>query len=175
MSCVFLPFLSLLDTVKFFRNSDPNFWFKIFLSYLKNHSACMLSRFSRVWPFVTPWAVAHQASLSVEFSRQEFWSGLPCPPPGDLPDPGIKPESLTSPALAAGFFTNSASWEAPKNGPSSQITGKKQAYSISRRDSAEKPTNQGTSALFFCCSGNTLLINRQSKKKPNKQKNTRQV
>ena len=47
------------------------------------------------------------------FSRQEYWSGLPCPPPGDLPDPGIEPASLTSPALAGGFFTTSATWAAP--------------------------------------------------------------
>ena len=47
------------------------------------------------------------------FSRQEYWSGLPCPPPGDLPDPEIAPESLTSPALAGGFFTTSATWAAP--------------------------------------------------------------
>ena len=47
------------------------------------------------------------------FSRQEYWSGLPCPPRGDLPDPGIKPVSLMSPALAGGFFTTSATWEAP--------------------------------------------------------------
>ena len=46
------------------------------------------------------------------FSRQEYWSGLPCPPPGDLPDPGIKPTSLMSPASAGGFFTASAPWEA---------------------------------------------------------------
>ena len=55
---------------------------------------CVLSRFSRVWLFVTPWTVAHQAPLSMGFSRQEYWSGLPCPPPGDLPNPGIKPRSL---------------------------------------------------------------------------------
>ena len=48
----------------------------------------------------TPWAVPHQASLSMGFSRQGYWSGLPCPLPGDLPNPGIKPVSLTSPALA---------------------------------------------------------------------------
>ena len=53
----------------------------------------------------------HQAPLSMEFSRQEYWSELPCPPPGDLPDPGIKLESLVSPALAGGFFTTSATWE----------------------------------------------------------------
>ena len=46
-------------------------------------------------------------------SRQEYWSGLPFPPPWDLPSPGIEPVSLTSPALAGGFFTTSASWEAP--------------------------------------------------------------
>ena len=55
--------------------------------------------------------VAHQAPLSMGFSRQEYWSGLPCPPPGDLPDPGIEPASLMSPALADGFFTTSAPWE----------------------------------------------------------------
>ena len=49
--------------------------------------------------------VAGQAPLSMEFSRQEYWSGLLCPPPGDLPDPGIKPMSPASPALAGGFFT----------------------------------------------------------------------
>ena len=47
------------------------------------------------------------------FSRQEYWSGLPCPPPGDLPDPGIEPTSLTSSALAGRFFIPSATWEAP--------------------------------------------------------------
>ena len=52
--------------------------------------------------FATPWTVACQAPLSMEFSRQEYWSGLPFPPPGDLPDLGIE---LVSPALAGGFFT----------------------------------------------------------------------
>jgi len=46
------------------------------------------------------------------FSRQEYWSGMPCPPQGDLPDPGVKPASLMSPALAGQFFTTSTSWEA---------------------------------------------------------------
>ena len=54
---------------------------------------------------VTPWTVAHQAPLSMGFCRQESWGGLPFPPPGDLPDPGIEPRSLASPALADGFFT----------------------------------------------------------------------
>jgi len=55
--------------------------------------------------FGTSWTVAPQALLSMGFSRQEYWSGLPCPPPGDLPDPGIEPVSLPSPALAGRFFT----------------------------------------------------------------------
>ena len=58
----------------------------------------VLGSFSRVWFLVTLWIVARQAPLSMGFSRQEYWSGLPCPPPGDLPEPGIKPESLMSPA-----------------------------------------------------------------------------
>ena len=72
-----------------------------------------LSGFSRVRLFVTLWTVACQASLSMGFSRQEYWSGLPCPPPGYLPNPGIKPISFTSPALVGGFFTTSTTWEAP--------------------------------------------------------------
>ena len=50
----------------------------------------MLSCFNHVQLLVTPWTIAHQASLSMGFSRQEYWSELPCPPPGDLPDPGVK-------------------------------------------------------------------------------------
>ena len=72
----------------------------------------MLSHFTHVWLFASLWTEALQAPLSVGFSRQKWWSGLPCPPLGDLPDPGIKPASLTSPTLAGGFFTTSATWEA---------------------------------------------------------------
>ena len=61
---------------------------------------------------VTPGTIAHQAFLSMGFPRQEYWSGLPCPLPGDLPDPGTEPASLVSPALAGGFFTTSTIWEA---------------------------------------------------------------
>ena len=74
---------------------------------------CMLSRFSPVRLLVTPWTVAHQAPLvSTVFSRQEYWSGLPSPSPGDLPDPGTEPTSLRSPAWAGGFFTTSTIGEA---------------------------------------------------------------
>ena len=57
---------------------------------------------SHVRLFATPWAVGHQASLSMGFFRQEYWSGVPFPPPGDLSDPGVK---LETHALAGGFFT----------------------------------------------------------------------
>ena len=72
----------------------------------------MLSHLSCVRLCVMVWTVAHQAPLSVGFSRQECWSGLLCPPPGDLPEQGIEPVSLKSPAMAGGFFTTSATWKA---------------------------------------------------------------
>ena len=74
---------------------------------------CVLRHLSRVQLFATPWTVANQVPLSMGFSRQESWSGLPCLPLGDLPDPGTEPASLTSPSLAGGFSTASATWEAP--------------------------------------------------------------
>ena len=64
----------------------------------------MLTHFSRV-QLCNLWTVAHQAPLSMGFSRQEYWSSLLCPPPGDLPNPGIKPLSLASPALQAGSLS----------------------------------------------------------------------
>ena len=66
----------------------------------------MPSRFSCVRLCVTPWTAARQAPLSLRFSRQEYWSGLPCPSQEDLPDPGIEP------ALAGGLFNTTATWEA---------------------------------------------------------------
>ena len=67
---------------------------------------------SHVQAFVAPWTVACQVPLSIEFSRQAYWSGLPFPTPGDLSGPEIKPTSLASPALASKFFTTSTTWEA---------------------------------------------------------------
>ena len=60
---------------------------------------------------VVPETAAHRVPLSMEFSRQEYWSGLPFPPPGDLPNAGIKPETPRSPESADGFFTTSATGE----------------------------------------------------------------
>ena len=75
---------------------------------------CMLSRFSQGQLFATAWTAAWQPPLGMGFSRQEYWSGLPCPPPGDLPNPGIKPTSLVSPILVVRFFTTNATWETLK-------------------------------------------------------------
>ena len=67
----------------------------------------MRSVFSHVQLFVTPWTAASQAPQPMKFSRQEYWSGLPFPSLGDLPNPGIEPASLASPTLTGGFFTTS--------------------------------------------------------------------
>jgi len=75
------------------------------------HGVCMLSHFNCVLLFVTLWTIAHQTPLSLELSRQEYWSGLTLPSPGDLPDPGIELTSLTTPALARGLFTTSTTWD----------------------------------------------------------------
>ena len=64
---------------------------------------------------VTPWTIAHQGPLSRGCSRQEYWNGLPCPPPRDLRYPGIKPASFISLALAGGFFTTRVTCEAQNN------------------------------------------------------------
>ena len=76
-----------------------------------SHACTVLGR---VQFFAASWAVAHQAPPSMGFSRQDYWSGLPFPTPGDLPDPGNKSVSPASPALAGGFFTTSTTWEAKK-------------------------------------------------------------
>ena len=77
------------------------------------HSTCVCvpSHLSRVCLFATPWTVARQAPLSMGFPRQEYWSGWPVASPRGLPSPGTEPTSL-SPALAGGFFTTRATWEA---------------------------------------------------------------
>ena len=88
----------------------------LFCSTQKYLCCAVLSQFSHVQLFVTLWAVACQAPQSMGFSRQEYWSELPCPLPGDLPNPGTEPESLMSYHLlpSGGFFTTSATWEVPK-------------------------------------------------------------
>ena len=109
----FLPFYYILEQggsthflcqradSKYFRFCEP-----YSLLYLLNSVVCALSR--HVGLFATLWTIACQAPLSRGFSRQEYWSGLPCPPPGDLLDAGIELVPLMSPALAGRFLTTSA-------------------------------------------------------------------
>ena len=81
-------------------------------SWITYMHACVLSYFSHIQLFTTPWTVAHQVPLSMGVSRQEYQNGLLCPPPRYLPNPGIEPIPLLSPTLANGFFTTSTTWEA---------------------------------------------------------------
>ena len=98
---------------------------------------CVLSCVSLL---VTPWTVAHQAPLSLEFSRQEHKSGLPFPTPKDLLDPGIKPKSLASPAWAGGFFTPMPP-EKPKNTQDSgKSTIETAVYEILQEITQREPT-----------------------------------
>ena len=95
-------------------------WFKIVQQVVYCHSAyltsmqreCMLSSFRSVWLFASLWTKAHQTPLFMEFSRQEYWSWLPCPPPGNLPKPGIELTSRMSSVLVGKSFTTSTTWEA---------------------------------------------------------------
>ena len=82
----------------------------------KGCHSCVLSPLSRAQLFETPWTAARQAPLSMTSSRQECWSGLPCPPSGDLPNPGSRTASLMSPALAGGLFTSGTTWDTPFKG-----------------------------------------------------------
>ena len=105
------------------------------------HSACgtsVLCCFSRVRLFVTPWTVAHQAPLSMGFSRQGYWSGLPCPPPGDLPDPEIEP------ALAGRFFN--IPWPGIK--PESSAL---EAWSFNHRTTRKVPNLPLYFGFYFPC------------------------
>ena len=75
-------------------------------------SQCVLSYFSHAQLFETPWTVVCQAPLSMGILQAKYWSGLQCPPPGDLSDSGIETMSFMSPALAGVIFTTCATWEA---------------------------------------------------------------
>ena len=81
-------------------------------SSIKSFAGCVCKVASVVSDCATLRTAAHQAPLFMKLSRQESWSGLPCPPLGDLPEAGIEPVSFMSPALAGGFFTTSTTWEA---------------------------------------------------------------
>ena len=74
---------------------------------------CMPSLFSHIRLCATLWTVVRQALLFMGFSRQEYWSGLPFPPPGDFPNPGMEPVPLMSPALVGKFFSTNTPWLGP--------------------------------------------------------------
>ena len=92
-------------------------WYRFSLVSYHSLHTCMLSCFSHVWFFATLWTVAHQAPLSMGVSKQEYWSRLPFPLPGDLPSPGTELASCMSPALTGRFFTTE-----PSGKPSSLLT-----------------------------------------------------
>ena len=123
-----LYLISLLETqIKYLKQKATKlsllfiFLFFFFLLYYTvtsvNHMhVWVLSCFSCVQLCAIPWTVAHQAPLSMGFSRKEHWSGLPGPPPGYLSNPGTEPMSVMSPVLADGtHLSTSATWEAPVN------------------------------------------------------------
>ena len=101
-----LFFFFLMEMGFIYRSEMISVWFCFWIVGFCI-TLCVLSHFSLIQLFATSWTVARQAPVSMGLSRQKSWSVLPCPPPGDLPDPGIKPESLMSPALAGEFFTTS--------------------------------------------------------------------
>ena len=113
--CLHLSFCHSLSS----SESPCNTWvwsyrwwrFLLLISYvLDNVGPCVLSYFSGVWLFAILWTVACRAPLSMGFSRQDYWSGLPFPPLGDLPDPGIKLAYISY--IAGWFFISSTTWEA---------------------------------------------------------------
>ena len=115
-ACQFtFPYISLIPSLFLFQNSSH--LLRDYNQPITDLTALVTatspqSCFIHVPLFATLWTVTCQTPLSMEFSRQEYSSGLPCPPPGNLSDPGVKPRSLASPASAGSFFTASATWEA---------------------------------------------------------------
>ena len=83
-------------------------------SIVDEYLGCCAQSLHHVQLFATPWTVPHQAPLSMGLSQQQYWSGLPFPPPGDLPAPGIEPTSTVAPVLAGRFFTSAPPGEPPR-------------------------------------------------------------
>ena len=114
--------------------------------------------FSHVWLFVISWTVAHQCPLSLRLSQQEYWSGLPFPPPGDLPNPRIKTASLASPTLAGGFLPLSHLWSplAPRTATWSLVIAYGRARKITQRILAWSWTPQIQPGDLSCKDESTL-------------------
>ena len=115
---------------------------------------------SRVRLFVTPWAVARQAPLAMGFSRQEYWSELPFPPPGDIPDPGIEP---MYPALAGGFFTTEPPgkpnlWKSPKySGLTHQLSRGTIMILPTMNQVSQVSTTDMLDRMILCCGEESLF------------------
>ena len=123
LSCLYFSFfVSFFFSVKYFFLIEVQLIYNaVLVSSVQQRAVCVcvcvfmyfhvcVSGFSHVWLFVTLWTVACQNPLPMGFARQEYLSGLSCPPPRDLPKLGIEPTSLLSPALAGWFFTTSSTW-----------------------------------------------------------------
>ena len=112
--CLLISWLQSLSAVTICRAPKNKVWhcFHCFPIYFPWNDGT--SHFSPVQIFVTLWTIADQAPLSLGFSRQEYRSGLSCPPPEGLSDPEIEPAFLISPTLSGRFFTTRATWEAPR-------------------------------------------------------------
>ena len=144
------PLLSTLHYVFWWWGSRKDLKKSVTGSLRAPMGDCVWSR-SVMSASVTAWTVVLQAPLVTGFSRKEYWSGLPCPPSGDLPDPGIEPASLKSPVLADGFFTISTTWEAlraPKG----------------LKESKEKPAGSRKKDLTFQAESLAMLLPRASRK-----------
>ena len=109
----YLGLLCLLGGLIFLSLYNVSLYLLIVIFYILKSllCACMLNCFSYVQLFAALWTVTRQAPLPMGFSRQEYQSGLPCPSPGDFPDPEVEPMSLMSPALSSRFFTTSTTWK----------------------------------------------------------------
>ena len=114
LCCVYTVRILILEYKNFGEFLNPLECFVNFcmcLHFPEVRTQVHVNCFSHVQLFATTWTVARQGPLSMGFSGQEYWSRLPCPSPGDLPNQGIKPASLKSPAVAGRFFTTHATWE----------------------------------------------------------------
>ena len=133
-----------------------------------NCCTCECSRFSCVRLSVTPWTAAHPSPLSMRFSRQEYWSGLLCPPPGDFPDQGIEPTSLMSPVLTGGvvFFCLFVCLFLPLMLPGKPLQasfwGQSLGFALSNLPHSLLgwflPANSLDYSLAFCCHGVTGFL-----------------
>ena len=108
----------------------------------------MLIHFCCVQLSATPWSIPCQAPLPMGFSRQEYWSGLPCPPPGNLPIPGIEPTSLIFPELAGRYFTTSVTWQIPNYSELTKPRLKSESVSHSVVSNSLQPHGVGPARLL---------------------------